>query len=180
MAKRKALSKRTRFAVFARDGFKCRYCGHTSEEVTLVVDHLIAVANGGTDDSDNLVTACETCNQGKAATAIDTAPDDTLARLSREQEMREQEHAADVAKRAVEARKEFRQIVCNLWCEIRGTSVIQNTTLNVMTNYAERYGVPTVAGWIEKAHNRLENDSDYDVGRYVSGIRRSLINEGKL
>ena len=25
MAKRKALSKRTRFSVFARDGFQCRY-----------------------------------------------------------------------------------------------------------------------------------------------------------
>lgn len=32
----------------------------------LEVDHLVAVANGGTNAESNLVAACETCNAGKS------------------------------------------------------------------------------------------------------------------
>jgi 5-methylcytosine-specific restriction endonuclease McrA len=56
-----------RFAVFRRDGFRCTYCGAGPSNDRLTVDHVIAVANGGTDDLSNLVTACQTCNIGKGA-----------------------------------------------------------------------------------------------------------------
>jgi hypothetical protein len=61
-----ALSVRTRFEVFKRDEFTCRYCGRKSPEVILEVDHVIAKANGGTDDEMNLVTSCWECNSGKS------------------------------------------------------------------------------------------------------------------
>lgn len=68
MAKnRKNLSKRTRFEVFKRDDFQCRYCGSRAPEIVLHVDHIVAVANGGTDALENLIAACESCNAGKAA-----------------------------------------------------------------------------------------------------------------
>lgn len=73
-AARKALSKSTRFEVFKRDGFVCQYCGAHPPSVVLEVDHLIAVAAGGGNDIDNLITACNPCNRGKGARALNVAP----------------------------------------------------------------------------------------------------------
>lgn len=74
MNKRKAISTRTRFEVFKRDGFKCQYCGQTPPNVLLHVDHIIAVANGGGNGMDNLVTACQSCNLGKSAVPLTAIP----------------------------------------------------------------------------------------------------------
>lgn len=74
MAERKPLSKRTRFEVFKRDGFTCQYCGATPPSVILHVDHIDPVANGGKNTMDNLITACETCNQGKSAVPLSCVP----------------------------------------------------------------------------------------------------------
>lgn len=64
---RKALSKKTRFEIFKRDKFCCVYCGaNPGTGATLNVDHVIAVANGGTNDEMNLVTSCFDCNSGKS------------------------------------------------------------------------------------------------------------------
>lgn len=71
---RQALSKKTRFEVFKRDGFSCQYCGATPPQVVLHVDHVHPVAEGGANDQDNLVTACEACNQGKAANLLSSVP----------------------------------------------------------------------------------------------------------
>lgn len=64
--KRKSLSDRLRFEVFKRDCFTCQYCGRKAPEAILNADHIIAVANGGTDDLLNLVTSCRECNSGKS------------------------------------------------------------------------------------------------------------------
>ncbi len=71
---RKAISKRTRFEVFKRDLFTCQYCGATPPVALLHVDHIIAVASGGGNDMDNLVTACDHCNLGKAAVPLSAVP----------------------------------------------------------------------------------------------------------
>jgi len=64
----RSLSKKRRFHVLARCGFRCTYCGRSPkvDGVSLVVDHVVAVANGGSSDDDNLTAACEDCNAGKA------------------------------------------------------------------------------------------------------------------
>lgn len=62
-ASRKSLSKRTRFEVFKRDGFTCQYCGSKPPDVVLHCDHVVAVANGGTNDLTNLITSCADCNE---------------------------------------------------------------------------------------------------------------------
>ena len=76
--KRKSLYKKMRFEVFKRDGFKCQYCGDHPPSVLLHVDHIVAVAMGGKNDIDNLVTACEPCNLGKGARDLSVVPQ-TLA-----------------------------------------------------------------------------------------------------
>ncbi len=60
---RKALSVRKRFLVFKLDRYRCRVCGRSGVE--LEVDHILAVAQGGTDRLDNLQTLCFDCNRGK-------------------------------------------------------------------------------------------------------------------
>ncbi len=62
---RSPLSDKLRFDVFKRDKFVCQYCGACGPNVELEVDHKIPVSRGGTDDIDNLKTACFNCNRGK-------------------------------------------------------------------------------------------------------------------
>lgn len=66
-----AVSKRTRFEVLRRDNHQCRYCGASAPDVPLVVDHVVPVALGGSDDPANLVAACRDCNSGKSSTMPD-------------------------------------------------------------------------------------------------------------
>ncbi|MDX2272605.1 MAG: HNH endonuclease [Cyanobacteriota bacterium] len=48
--------------VFRRDHHTCQYCGCGHH---LTLDHVIPLSQGGRDTWENLVTACETCNQRK-------------------------------------------------------------------------------------------------------------------
>ncbi len=56
--------------LFARDGYRCQYCGrHRTEFRTrefLTRDHVVPVASGGENVWENVVTACSTCNNRKA------------------------------------------------------------------------------------------------------------------
>jgi len=89
-ARRKAISKKTRFEVFKRDGFACQYCGAHPPGVLLHIDHIQAVANGGDNDFDNLIAACEPCNLGKGARPLNVAPESLSAKAARIAEAEEQ------------------------------------------------------------------------------------------
>lgn len=72
---RPSISKKLRFDVFKRDGFACQYCGaKPSETVLLEIDHIRPIADGGTNEIDNLVIACYDCNRGKGAAALTSIP----------------------------------------------------------------------------------------------------------
>lgn len=92
MAERKPISKTLRFEVFKRDGFKCQYCGRSAPEVILEVDHILPVAEGGTNDIINLITSCKDCNRGKGKRLLsDTKTVDLQRRqLDEMNELREQ------------------------------------------------------------------------------------------
>jgi 5-methylcytosine-specific restriction endonuclease McrA len=63
-----------RFDVLHRDNFTCQYCGKAprkGDEVTLEVDHIYPRSKGGSNDKDNLITACSDCNVGKMARVYD-------------------------------------------------------------------------------------------------------------
>ncbi len=51
--------------VFEKHGNKCVYCYR--DDVKLTLDHVMPVSLGGTNDADNLVPACKSCNSRKAA-----------------------------------------------------------------------------------------------------------------
>ncbi len=67
----KGLSTRLRWQVLERDNFICQYCGvRGGEKSPLHVDHKVSIADGGTDDLDNLITSCQKCNLGKGAKSV--------------------------------------------------------------------------------------------------------------
>ena len=90
-----SLSVRTRFEIFKRDNFTCRYCNVQSPDVVLEVDHVVPVSGGGDDDPINLVTACWACNRGKAAVPLsdvllgEDPHDRAIALLETERQLRE-------------------------------------------------------------------------------------------
>jgi hypothetical protein len=49
------------WAVWRRDGFRCRYCKTNCAPLT--VDHLILWEEGGPSTQDNMVSACRKCNK---------------------------------------------------------------------------------------------------------------------
>lgn len=55
--------------LFARDDYKCQYCGRSADQFRfrecLTRDHLIPLSRGGTNAWTNVVTACSTCNTRK-------------------------------------------------------------------------------------------------------------------
>lgn len=48
--------------VFERDGHACQYCGDGAD---LTCDHVTPLARGGSNDPENLTTACRSCNSSK-------------------------------------------------------------------------------------------------------------------
>lgn len=116
MAGRKSLSKRTRFEIFKRDGYRCRYCGVTPAVSILRVDHVIPVVNGGTDDAENLVTSCEPCNAGKGPVPLDDRrlPDTMEAEDVRERAEQLREYTA-AQREVIDAKAEVFDSVDAQW-----------------------------------------------------------------
>jgi 5-methylcytosine-specific restriction endonuclease McrA len=55
--------KISRRALFARDGWRCAYCGSAGGRLTL--DHVVPRSKGGESIWENVVTACAPCNLRK-------------------------------------------------------------------------------------------------------------------
>lgn len=177
-AVRKPVGKTLRFAVFKRDKFTCRYCGRNADTVVLEPDHIIPVSRGGTNEFDNLITSCFDCNRGKGSRPLDSPAPTESDRLMLAQERREMMAAAKLAKEAAEARAEFRQEICNFWCESNGTDSINKAVLSGLCNLASAYGVDRVYGWIQIAADKLPGKRDDMKARYIYGIRRNQVAEG--
>jgi 5-methylcytosine-specific restriction enzyme A len=64
-SKRIKLPIAVRKYVLDRDHYQCQSCGTTQQESALEIDHIIALAAGGTNDISNLQTLCKTCNNRK-------------------------------------------------------------------------------------------------------------------
>lgn len=87
-AKRKKISKKVRFEIFKRDYFKCAYCGQTPPAIVLEIDHICPVSKGGTNDINNLITACRDCNRGKTNIPLSSLPNTLVENL---EELKEKE-----------------------------------------------------------------------------------------
>ena len=59
------VSNKIRFAIYNRDGYRCRMCGASGRFNQLEIDHIIPIAKGGKTTYDNLQTLCHKCNVEK-------------------------------------------------------------------------------------------------------------------
>ncbi|MDB4956725.1 MAG: endonuclease family protein [Myxococcales bacterium] len=58
--------KFSRVNIYARDGYRCQYCGDKCTPSELTYDHVIPRSHGGRTSWDNIVSACCDCNARKA------------------------------------------------------------------------------------------------------------------
>jgi 5-methylcytosine-specific restriction endonuclease McrA len=65
----RATAPLTRRGVFARDGWRCQYCGAAAENL----DHVVPKSRGGTHTWDNVVAACRRCNSRKENRLLEDA-----------------------------------------------------------------------------------------------------------
>lgn len=60
-----------REAVYAKYNGRCAYCGREIKYKDMQVDHLKPKAFGGTDNMENLMPSCRTCNHYKRANSLE-------------------------------------------------------------------------------------------------------------
>lgn len=72
---RRRIAAVSRRAVFARDDYRCQYCGTRADSI----DHVVPRSRGGPYDWENLAAACRRCNTAKR----DRTPDEAGMRLLR-------------------------------------------------------------------------------------------------
>lgn len=176
MTTRKPMSKKTRFAVFARDAFTCQYCGRQPPSVVLEVDHIIPVVDGGTDDNANLRTSCFTCNRGKGRTVI-TDGVNPIERLARLQEIAEDDAFANQIYDAIKTRERIRHNATHIICEILGLECCSERHVTQFVNCARADGVSVAMEWIQIAQSNVKRTKHHaryedDCFRYFHGIRR--------
>ena len=170
-----SVSKKTRFEIFSRDKFTCRYCGRNSEDATLEVDHVVPRSKGGSDDPANLVTSCFDCNRGKSDSVLESVP--TVDFLAMAQEMREQERVSKLlrakARKDLRTRGVFQEKVLRL-ANIDNDNDFDHGTMATLYSFTKEFGAEIVLGWVAKAIHATGGHRSTDIGRYVSGIRRKV------
>jgi hypothetical protein len=60
--RQKRFRDKTRIPIYNRDGGSCVYCGIIVDVDSFYVDHIIPIAKGGSNESHNLATSCNSCN----------------------------------------------------------------------------------------------------------------------
>ena len=70
---RKRDIKFSRLNIYARDGFRCQYCGKKFESQNLSFDHVVPKRYGGKTEWNNIVTSCCRCNRIKGGRTLKEA-----------------------------------------------------------------------------------------------------------
>ncbi len=169
MSKRKALSKRVRFEVFKRDGFKCQYCGAQPPDALLEVDHINPVAEGGDNDMDNLTTACKNCNLGKGARLLSVVPQSLEDKAAEVAEREAQLKAFnEVLFESKSRRDDEMWVVADVFMERFGDKDIRRNQLSSIRRFLSSLPYAVVLEAMELAVNRM--NSRTSAFRYFCGI----------
>ncbi len=180
---RTAISKKTRFEIFKRDEFCCVYCGKQPPEVCLVLEHILAVAKGGTDAIDNLCTSCEACNQGKGARSLEQAPPNAMERLAFLQERLEAiqalQNQAVMSQHIAAQEAVLRQHITNFWCAAFEVDSCPMRVITMICNRLKWIDVDTMRKLIESCATYTGSRSETTRMKYMAGIlRRHLAEKG--
>ncbi len=163
MAKRKGLSKKVRFEVFKRDSFTCQYCGSKAPDTILHVDHIDPVANGGSDNLINLVTACQGCNSGKGATLLsdNSVLEKQRAQLDELQLQREQLDMMIQWQRGLcSIGEEATAQVASIWSDLVPGSFLTESGCLGLAVLLRKHGVEHVVSAMRESVSKIELDDD--------------------
>lgn len=175
-----AISKRTRFEIFARDGFICQYCGNKPPDVILEVDHIDPRSNGGSDEDLNLVTSCFTCNRGKGAKILKemaARPDADLKYLHAAQELAEAERFLETKRLLDAVRGNLVASIQSHWYRRLATSedVPADSVIHQwLSFYTPEQIIDAIDRSVPAIHGRPWTFKRFDnYVRYVSGVLRN-------
>lgn len=155
--KRKAISKKTRFEVFKRDGFKCQYCGSAAPDVLLEIDHIQPVSMDGAHDILNFLTACKACNAGKSDRLLsdDSAVKKQQAQLQELQARREQlEMMLQWRDGLKDIQGEQIEVIVNAWSAVAVGWHLNDTGRKSAKLLLKKHGLQAVLDAIETAADK--------------------------
>lgn len=176
---RKSLSKSLRFEVFKRDQFTCQYCGAHPPSVILHCDHIHPVAKGGTNDIDNLITSCITCNQGKAARSLSSVPVSLKDKAALVATQEEQIAGYEAVMRARRERLEDETWeVAERFMELYNLTSIPKVHLVSIRRFIEKQGVTKTLEAMDIA-NRKKPYSDYVGFKFFCGVCWNMIRDSE-
>ncbi len=167
---RLAVSKRVRFEVFKRDQFTCQYCGGHPPAAVLHVDHIVAVAQGGGNDIDNLTTACSGCNPGKGAVSLTAIPESLKAKAQviREQELQIKGYALAMRERRERLEEDAWRII-DVWDVAARDTGFRRDWFQSIRLFVDRLGVEEVFDAMNIAAIKFPSRDNYGF-RYFCGI----------
>lgn len=173
-----AIGKRLRFEIFKRDSFACAYCGRTPPSVTLQVDHIHPVSKGGTDDEENLITACFECNNGKSNIELGQTSITTITKEKLQLHRERAEQIIEYNNFCLEQRQERERlaaIVSDRWLSLKGISldyVLCEERMISIRMFIERLALVEVLDAVEIAWVRRPGSSNYDgsTWKYFCGV----------
>jgi len=127
----------------------------------LHVDHVVPVAESGSDDPTNLVAACSDCNLGKSSKSLQCSgldvPEPTAAMLDHAEQMRAYLSAVSEVR---DARAELEGMAINHWCEALECALPARLTHSI-AYWIEQVGLETVLSAIDiVAYRRLPSATD--------------------
>ena len=166
-----SVSKKIRFEVFKRDGFRCGYCGKTPPAIILEVDHIQPKSKSGKDDINNLITACFDCNRGKKNIELDKVPyqmqENLEALKEKEGQLREyRNYIKKIEKRTNDEIREINNIYNNQYKEWAFSDNFVNSSLR---RFLQLLPVHSVKEALYIAISRYPNNQDRVIP-YFCGI----------
>lgn len=177
---RKSTGKKLRFEVLKRDGFTCQYCGAHPPQVLLVVDHVTPVCEGGDNNMDNLVAACEPCNQGKGGRPLAAVPESLSSKADRIAEAEEQIRGYQDVLRARAARLESEtwEVAEVLWPGSSEKGARRDDLVSIK-KFIEKVGVVPVLEVAEVTRARAPAHSPTRYFRYFCACGWNLVRQAE-
>jgi len=179
MPEREPISRKIRFEVFKRDGFKCQYCGRSAPEVVLEVDHIKPVKEGGTNDITNLITSCKDCNRGKGTRLLD---DKTILEKQKQQ-LEELNEKREQLEMLVQWKEELLQLedkqfdyIVSYWEKLT-ESQLNNTQKQELKKLVRKYSLNDILEAIDRATDyylKVENSRNINTQYTYESILKAF------
>lgn len=172
--KRKSIGASTRWSIFARDNFTCRYCGSQAgqEGVTLQVDHVLSVVEGGDNRMENLVTACQRCNGGKSGRSLTVTPNSVQAIRNMRKSAKLTRALAQSIREEVEAAEEMNAMIIRMKCKAYDEETVEFAPNEIACarNLMYEFGAMKVCEWYYSASSN--GVPEYRAVKYLCGCAR--------